>query len=125
VIEWLGVGLILGVVIGVPWGLWLGERGRRGAAERLLVSGTTQTGRARVLAASPDAELRASAVGVQEAQFVSDEMVDRGAEQLMLEAKESGTELSWAEARDQARSMLLQLMPTSQDDVAALGDQVG
>ena len=96
--------LLLGwIVAALMAGLWWGERGRRVAAERWLVSGAPDAApKAVSMAPSKEAEDR-YAESVQE---YSKETVDRGVKEMMAQAKLAGVTVSEADIRRDVESML-------------------
>lgn len=89
-------------------GLWLGERARRRATERLVQFGIFDGPQAARLPDRPDAEQRAMTVGrhAEANRRFSEETIRRGSEALLAEARAEGRSLSAKDARDQAIAML-------------------
>jgi histone H3/H4 len=93
------------IVAALLVGLWLGERGRRRSAERLLVTGlpdveTPPPAVSRV--PSEEAEDRFQ----REAQAYTDEAVERGTAQLVEDAKAAGITVDRKQIRRDVEKML-------------------
>ncbi len=115
------VGLVGWIVGAMFVGLWLGERGRRMAAERRETHGTPLEPTARRLPDEPDSETFARTVGRTEANArFSEETIRRGMAQLKAEAEATGLPLSDADARTQALAMLHGTLE-AEPDVVELG----
>lgn len=99
-------------LLGLALGLWWGERGRRQAAERLLVHGTTQVAAPRRLGSPVASEEVATTTG----RAFTEATVERGVERLLAEAEAEGQRLSPEEAREQVVYMLSQLGPGGLED---------
>jgi hypothetical protein len=82
-------------------GLWLGERGRRKAAEAWKVYGTPDAGGP----ASVFSPSGASSAGLPPGQF-TDDALERGAAWIKANASSEGFRVTDEEAREQARGML-------------------
>lgn len=92
---------------GLAIGLYLGERGRREAAERLATTGTPSAPLATRIADAPDAEQRVLSAGRLAAdRRFSEDTITKGVEQLQREAQALGRPLSAHEAREQVVAML-------------------
>ena len=91
------------IAAALAFGLWWGERGRRVAAERWLVSGAPDAmPKAVSMAPSKEAEDR-YAESVQE---YSKETVDRGVKEMMAQAKLAGVTVREPDIRRDVESML-------------------
>jgi hypothetical protein len=98
--EFLAVAALC-VGVGLAVGLYVGERGRRLAAERQLVTGSPLgVPPAKVFDSPPDPESRVGEIGY------SPETIERGAKEIMALAKRSGRPMSKADAMAQAQRML-------------------
>lgn len=98
------VGVLGWIVAALLIGLWWGERGRRRASERYLISGSPDTSAPKAVSMAPAAEaedrfLRAS----QEAEEAT---VKRVADGIMEEAKAQGIHIDAKKAKADARSMV-------------------
>ena len=88
-------------------GLWLGERGRRQAAERVLVTGSPTEIAAKRLPDQDDAAARAMTAGrVMASAQLSEDTIKRGVAHLQREAEAVGQSLSAEEARKQVLAMV-------------------
>lgn len=118
----LAIAGLIGWIVGAAFlGLWLGERGRRMAAERRETHGTALAPQAARLPDQPDSESIARVVGRAEAnRRFSEETIRRGMDQLKAEAESLGVPLSDADAREQALAMLNGALE-SEPDVVELG----
>jgi hypothetical protein len=118
----LAIAGLVGWVVGAMFfGLWLGERGRRMAAERRETHGTPLEPQAARLPDQADSESLARTVGRAEANArFSEDTVLRGMAQLKAEAESIGQTLSDVAARAQALAMLHGTLET-EPDVVELG----
>lgn len=92
---------------GLAIGLYLGERGRRLAAERVALHGNPTGTPARVLTPAIEPEERIAKAGSPSRDWqVSRETVQRGIAALQAAAKQAGRPMSAAEAERQALAML-------------------
>jgi hypothetical protein len=104
------------IVAGLAIGLFVGERGRRQAAERLAITGSPSAPLAARLADMPDAEQRVLAAGRMAAdRRFSESTIQKGVEQLQQEAAALGRPLGPKEAREQVIAMLYGSLQTEPD----------
>lgn len=112
-------GLAIGWFAGVQRGLYLGEKGRRQAAESMLVLGVPEAGPARrvnVGRVPPPIEPKIAPKGYDE------KTIQRGAEIIIEEHRASGRPVpSMAEAREMAGTMLSSGFLGGEDDIAIPG----
>lgn len=99
----LVVAAVVGWTAGILFfGLWLGERGRRLAAERWVATGSPDQPVAEALPAPKEAEDRLFEAG----QAFEKETVERGIEAMLADAKARGVRMTEAEARHDVLTML-------------------
>lgn len=95
------------VAAALCYGLWIGERGRRAAAERLAVTGNPNGPTARRLPDAPDTEERVLRQGQLAAdRRFSEATIEKGIEQIMRESEAEGRVISKGDARQQVLAML-------------------
>lgn len=104
--EMLAVATLM-VLTGLSIGLYLGERGRRQALERQLVTGNPMGTRAEVRAPEVEPEERIAKVGQPARDYeVSRKTIKNGIRSVMQEAQRQGQKMSEAEAERQVLAML-------------------
>lgn len=98
--------LLLALIAGLAFGLWIGERGRRHDMESILEQAIGWTRKVDPVPPAADAvELR------QDYAHVVDFQVEQVADHILQEAQAMGKEVTLDQARDEARKMLLELEP--------------
>lgn len=90
------------VVAAFTVGLWLGERGRRIAAENWTTTGSPDAPRAESFAPSKEAEDRFQEAGAA----YTEEMVENGVKELMAQAKAEGVRVDEDQIRKDVKAML-------------------